>query len=104
MVNPAADGELRIFNQVVETFSVNDLAEKVVRVGQARGHKVEVESIENPRVEKEEHYYNPTYTGLKELGLKPHPLTDEVLGGIFETVEQFRDNVAEHKIFRGYKW
>ena len=102
--NPADDGELRIFNQVVETFSVNDLAEKVVRVGKARGHDVRVESIENPRVEKEEHYYNPTYTGLKELGLSPHPLTDEVLGGIFATVEQFKDNVAEHKIFRGYKW
>jgi UDP-sulfoquinovose synthase len=101
---PAKPGELRIFNQIVETFSVNDLADKVQKVGRARGHDVQVKCIDNPRVEKEDHYYNPTYTGLKELGLDPHPLTDEVLGGMFEIVEKFRDDIAEHKIFRGIKW
>jgi len=104
MLNPAAKGELKIYNQVTETFSVNELAEKVARAGQQRGHQVEVKSIENPRVEKEEHYYNPTYTGLKDLGLQPHLLTDEVLHGMFEVVERHKDNIHEHKIFRGVKW
>jgi UDP-sulfoquinovose synthase len=104
MLNPAGKGELKIYNQVTETFSVNELAEKVARVGHQRGHQVEVKSIENPRVEKEEHYYNPTYTGLKDLGLQPHPLTDEVLHGMFEVVERHKDNIHEHKIFRGVKW
>ena len=61
-------------------------------------------SIENPRVEKEEHYYNPSYTGLVELGLKPHKLTDEVLAGMFEVVERYKNDIAKHKIFRGVKW
>jgi len=104
MLNPAAKGELKIYNQVTETFSVNELAGKVARVGQQRGHQVEVKSIENPRIEKEEHYYNPTYTGLKDLGLQPHLLTDEVLHGMFEVVERHKDNIHEHKIFRGIKW
>ncbi len=104
MLNPAKSGDLNIFNQVTETFSVNELADKVARVGQKRGHKVEVKNIENPRIEKEEHYYNPTYSGLKELGLEPHLLTDEVLNAMFAIVEEHKENIQEHKIFRGVKW
>lgn len=103
-MNPAEPGELRIFNQVTETFSVNELAEKVKRVGNRLGYAVEVRNYENPRVEKEEHYYNPTYTGLLELGLKAHYLTDEVLEEMFEVVEKHKHNIYEHKIFRGIKW
>ncbi len=102
--NPPGAGKLEVYNQLTETFSVNELAERVKRVGSQRGHAVEVKSIENPRVEAEEHYYNPTYTGLKALGLKPHYLTDEVLGQIFAVIETHKDNIEEHKIFRGIKW
>ncbi len=103
-MNPADPGELRIFNQVTETFSVNELAEKVKRVGDRLGYAVEVRNYENPRVEKEEHYYNPTYTGLLELGLKAHYLTDEVLVEMFRVVERHKSNIHDHKIFRGIKW
>jgi len=101
---PAGEGELRIFNQITETFTVNELAEKVASVGRGMGYQVEIKSIENPRKEQEEHYYNPTYTGLKDLGLKPHYLTDEVLSGMFETVTRYKDNIHDHKIFRGIRW
>ncbi len=104
MLNPADPGQLNIFNQVTETFSVNDLADKVANTGQARGHNVKVKNIENPRVEKEEHYYNPTYSGLKEMGLEAHLLTDDVLNSMFAVVEEHRENIQEHKIFRGVKW
>ncbi len=104
MLNPPEAGGLNIYNQVTETFSVNQLAEKVSAVGRARGHDVTIRSIENPRVEKEEHYYNPTYSGLRELGLTPHYLTDAVLDGMFAAVEQYKESIQEHKIFRGVKW
>ncbi len=101
---PAKAGELRIFNQIMETFSVNELAEKVRAVGSARGHEVTVDHIENPRKEAEEHYYNPVYQGLIDIGVEPHYLTDEVLASFFEAVEKFRDNVRRDVIFRGVKW
>jgi len=104
MLNPPDAGQLNIFNQVTETFSVNDLAEKVARIGRERGHAVEVKNIENPRIEKEEHYYNPTYSGLQELGLAPQLLTDDVLHSMFAVVEEHKDNIQKHKIFRGVKW
>jgi len=101
---PAKPGELRIFNQITETFSVNQLAERVKSVGERLGYKVEIKNIENPRVEKEEHYYNPKYTGLIELGLKPHYLTDEILEGFFRVVEKYRDKINRDAIFKGIKW
>ena len=102
--NPAKAGELRIFNQFVETFSVNELANQVQNVGKQLGLDVAIKSIENPRKEAEEHYYNPVHTGLLELGLEPNYLTDEVLAQMIETVIQHKDNINQDAIFRGVKW
>jgi UDP-sulfoquinovose synthase len=102
--NPATEGELRIFNQVTETFSVIDLAEKVKMVGDRLGYDVKVQEVENPRIEQEEHYYNPKYTGLIELGLDPHYLTDEVLEEFFEVAGRHKDRINKDAILRGIRW
>lgn len=59
--NPANPGEMRVFNQFTEQFSVNDLARIVTTEGKKLGLNVDVVSIPNPRVEAEEHYYNAKY-------------------------------------------
>ncbi|MCK5437818.1 MAG: NAD-dependent epimerase/dehydratase family protein [Desulfobulbaceae bacterium] len=102
--NPPEAGKLQIFNQLTEIFSVNELADHVQRVGKQLGLQVTIKSIENPRKEAEEHYYNPVHTGLLELGLKPNFLTDEVLGQMLEIVMKYKANIHEHKIFRNVKW
>ena len=102
--NPAKPGELRIFNQFTEPFSVNELADKVQRVGNQAGLDVQIKSLPNPRKEKEEHYYNPAHTGLIELGLKPNLLTDEVLAEMLDFVARHKDRIEQHAIFRGTKW
>lgn len=101
---PAQKGELRIFNQLTETFTVNELAERVKKVGDQMGLNVEIKSIDNPRKEKEEHYYNPTHSGLTELGLKPHYMTDEVLGAIMERVVENRHNIVAERIMPRVRW
>lgn len=101
---PANKGELRIFNQFTETFSVNELASKVQEVGKQMGLDVQIKGIDNPRKEMEEHYYNPKHTGLLELGLQPHFMTDEILGKLMGHVLKHRDAINTHKIFRGTKW
>ncbi|MDY6831429.1 MAG: NAD-dependent epimerase/dehydratase family protein [Thermodesulfobacteriota bacterium] len=101
---PARSGELRIFNQIMETFSVNELADRVCGVGRQLGYDVKVQNLENPRKEAEEHYYNPAYQGLVDIGVKPHYLTDEVLASFFHAVETFRDNIRPEVIFRGISW
>ena len=102
--NPPNKGELRIFNQFVETFSVNELAEKVQRVGKQYDLDVQIRSVENPRKEAENHYYNPEHTGLIDLGLKPHSLSDEVLAQMIELVLRYKGNIERETIFRGVKW
>ena len=102
--NPAQAGELRIFNQITETFTVNQLAEKIKRVGDGLGLNVEIKSIENPRLEAEEHYYNPTYRGLQELGLEPHLLTDESVGEMLEQVLKYKDRISRERITMRVKW
>lgn len=103
-IKPAQRGELKILNQLTETFSVNQLAEKVHDVGESLGYHVAIDNIENPRVEKEEHYYNPQYSGLLELGLEPHYLTHEILEGMFRIVEHYKDHINKNTFFKGVKW
>lgn len=101
---PAQKGELRIFNQFTETFTVNELADRVQIAGNKHGLKVEIRPVANPRIEAEEHYYNPAHTGLLELGLEPNYLTDEVLAEMMELVLQHKDNIQIHQIYRKVKW
>src|SRR5687768_16150436 len=49
--NPADAGEFRVFNQFTEQFSVNDLAERVQRVGESMGINVEISPVKDPRIE-----------------------------------------------------
>ena len=91
--NPAKRGELKIYNQLTETFSVNQLALKVKEAGKLIDLKVEVQKIENPRKEKEEHYYNPKYSGLIELGLKPNYLTHDVLREMLISLTDVKQNI-----------
>lgn len=102
--SPAGKGELRIFNQIMETFSVNDLAEMTQRVGRSLGYDVQVDHLDNPRREAEEHYYNPCYQGLLDLGVSPHYLTDEAMAGMFQVVAHYKDNIRKDVIFRGISW
>lgn len=96
---PAKRGELRILNQITETFSVRDLAELVREAGKRHGLDVAVEHVPNPRTEAEEHYYNPAYSGLRELGVTPHPLTGEVLDGMLAHVLRHKTAIRPEIIF-----
>ncbi len=104
LLNPAERGEYRVFNQFVETFSVNDLAERVRETGVALGLEVTINKIPNPRREAEEHYYNPVHTGLLSLGLEPHYLTPEVLGGMLSFVQNQRSLIMKDYILPRVQW
>ena len=101
---PANKGELRIFNQFTETFSVNELAERVKHAGKELGLNVKIQQIENPRKEAEDHYYNPKHTGLLDLGLKPHYLNDKTLEQMMQFVMRYKDRIAQDQICRNVKW
>ncbi len=104
MNSPAAKGELRILNQFTETFSINKLADTIQRVGNGMGLEVQIKSIPNPRKEAEDHYYNPSHSGLMELGLEPHYMTDDVVATMLEQVISYKDNIDVSKIMPRVGW
>jgi UDP-sulfoquinovose synthase len=67
--NPPKKGEYRVFNQFEEVYDLTELALKVQKVAGDLGLKVEVGNVENPRLEMEEHYYNPDHRHLLDLGI-----------------------------------
>ena len=55
--------------------------------------EVTIENLPNPRVELEQHYYNVTHSGLVELGLTPHLLSDTLITSLFDIAKRYRERV-----------
>jgi UDP-sulfoquinovose synthase len=103
-LNPAKSGEFRVFNQFTEQFSINELADVVQRGGKDYGLDVQVDHVENPRVEAEQHYYNATHTALLELGLQPHDLSETLVESMFAVIERHKDRIRREAIMPRTKW
>nr|WP_228045990.1 NAD-dependent epimerase/dehydratase family protein [Saccharopolyspora sp. HNM0983] len=88
--SPAVAGEFRVFNQMTESLSVAEIAKVVA--GAFEG-SASVEQLDNPRVEQAEHYYNVRHTGLVELGLQPHLLSETLIESLFRVAQRYRDRV-----------
>jgi UDP-sulfoquinovose synthase len=104
VANPAAAGEFRVFNQFTEQFSVLELAELVRHAGSHLGYEVTIDHVENPRVEKEEHYYNAVHTKLLDLGLQPTLLGEELVESIIHAIERHKEHVIEGSIDPHTRW
>jgi len=104
VLNPPEPGEYRVFNQFTEQFSIVDLARQVHDAGAAYGLPVEVRHLDNPRVESEEHYYNPAHTKLLDLGLEPHLLSETLIESMFAAIERHKDRVILDHIMPSTRW
>lgn len=104
IANPAKPGEYRVFNQFTETFSILQLAKLVVEQANQLGLSAHIDHVENPRVELEDHHYNPVHTKLLDLGLQPHFLSDELLNTMITTIVKYKDRVKQEIILPKVKW
>jgi UDP-sulfoquinovose synthase len=104
LLNPAARGEFRVFNQFTEQFSVLELARMVQMAGKKLDLEVQVNHIPDPRVEAEEHYYNAKHSKLIELGLKPHLLSDSLLDSLMNIALRYRDRIDTSKMMPQVNW
>lgn len=102
--NPARPGQYRVFNQFTEQFSVMELAEKVVVAARRAGLHPEIQHIENPRVEQEEHYYNAKHSHLVDLGLNPHHLSDDVLDSMLAAAKSNHRHVDKETVLPKIRW
>lgn len=104
IANPAELGKMRVFNQFTELFSIRDLALMVQKASQTLGIKIEIQNIDNPRVELEEHYFNAKNTNLLDLGLQPHFLSEALIDSLLNFAVRYRDRVDEKQILPKVKW
>ncbi len=95
--NPAKPGEYRVFNQFEETYTIEELAYKVKEAAKDVGIDAEVLHFDNPRKEKEEHYYNPDRQHLIDLGYQPtHDVVAE-MRVMLKDLMQHRDRIMEKR-------
>jgi UDP-sulfoquinovose synthase len=97
ITNPPREGEYRTFNQFEEIFSVNELAKKFKKVGDEFGLNVEINNLENPRIEKEEHYYNPDHKHLLDLGYKPSHDVEQEMRIMIQDLIKYKDRIEEKR-------
>jgi len=104
IANPAKAGEFRVFNQFTEMFSIQDLATMVQKAGKDLGLKVEINHLDNPRVELEKHYFNAKNTNLLDLGLQPHYLSDSLLDSLLNFATKYKHRVDQNQILPKVSW
>ncbi len=104
IANPAEAGQFRVFNQFTEMFSVGDLALMVKQASTTMGLDVEIDHLDNPRVEAEDHYFNAKNTNLLTLGLQPHYLSDSLLDSLLNFAVKYKHRVDKEQILPKVKW
>ena len=65
---------------------------------------VNIEHLDNPRVELPEHYYNVKHTKLVELGLEPHLLSDTLIESLFEVTKRYAHRVGPDALRPTIRW
>ncbi len=69
--NPPSEGEYRVFNQLDDVYGINELSDLVVKAASEFEIIAEVNSVENPRIESEKHFYKVEHEKLRRLGFRP---------------------------------
>lgn len=96
LANPPKVGEYRVFNQFDEHYSVNQLAEMVKGVYEESYRKqAEIKRVPNPRLEAEEHYYNPAHEKLAKLGYRRSRELKDEIKVILKDLKRFRRRIVK---------
>jgi UDP-sulfoquinovose synthase len=102
--SPPLPGTFRVFNQFTQTFSVLSLARQVQRVGAKLGLVVQIEHVENPRVEREAHFYSSLNNNLIALGLEPVLLGDDIVAAMISSAQTYRARIDRDQIMPTVRW
>lgn len=98
--NPPEQGDPRLYRQVAETFSFSELSQRVRHVGSLLGYKVQGSQTIRVTPKGRTNNHDPIWTGCLKRGLKPHPMTENVIEQIFRTVEPHKDRINVQAMLR----
>lgn len=101
IASPPEPGQYAVVNQISSVFSARQLAYTVAKVGRKHFNvPVQVQRVENPRVEADEHPFEVLYERLpKEYGFEPKVSMEEEIYRMFElfTMPDVRARIEEKK-------
>lgn len=103
-LNPAAPGELRVFNQFTEQFSVMGIAQMVQQAAKKLDLDIRIDHLPPPRVEAQSHYYNAKHSKLNELGLQPHLLSESLLDSMVDIAIRYKDRIDADLFYPRVDW
>jgi UDP-sulfoquinovose synthase len=95
--NPPEHGEYRVLNQFEEVYDLTQLALKVQRAAAGLGMDVEVRSVDNPRTELEDHFYEPDHHNLLSLGYRPTHDVEAEITLMLEDLQKYSDRIEMHR-------
>lgn len=106
---PPEPGQYDVVNQVTDVFSVLQIAQLVATVGREFGCDVEVQRIENPRVESEEHPYEVIHEKLSDrFGFRSDSGAADEIRRLFVMLHQpqNRDRILQQRntLFPRTRW
>ena len=99
--HPAEPGEFRVFNQMTQSMTITELAQ-VVR--QASPSVVDIDWLENPRIEADAHHYQVTHRRLVEMGLNPHHLSETLISTMLPIVQRYQERVDRAALRPHVNW
>ena len=87
--NRPKQGKAKVWNQLSEWHSINNIAKMVQRIGYNKGYDVKTKKIKTPRNEiTNDHYYLYKTDILKSLGYKPTRTIEQEIKYCFDIVEE----------------
>jgi UDP-sulfoquinovose synthase len=95
--NPPNEGEYRVFNQFQEIYSLSELALLVQDMSKELGLEAEVVHTQNPRKERETHYYKADHQNLLDLGYKPTENIRSEISQMLVDLMGYRERILELK-------
>jgi len=95
--NEPEAGEYRVVNQYEQYLSMNELARIVQGNANKHGLYPEIVHIENPRVESDNHHYNPQRQRLIDMGYKPTMQIDTMVQGMIEDLLPHKERIAKYR-------
>ncbi len=107
--SPPEPGQYDVVNQVSGLHKVRDLAEVVAKVGKRFGYEVEIQRLENPRVEAEEHPFEVVSRALPNtFGFRPRIGLEEEITEIFKLLTRPhivpRLGMKKHTVMPKTRW
>jgi nucleoside-diphosphate-sugar epimerase len=95
--NPPEIGEHRVINQFEDVYNLFSLALVVEKIAKEMGLKSKVSPVDNPRIEMEDHYYNPVHDKLFELGYKPSTTVEDEVRRMITVLLDYKERILRCK-------